>query len=148
MADASVAAHLKNRFPGLTYDAVVRCFIVSRQELKPVCVFLKERGFDYLMNLAAVDTGDKLAVVYHLYSFESRETMCLKVFLEKQDPRVASVSDLWRAADWHEREAFDLMGIFFEAHPDLRRILLPDEWSGHPLRKDFARPGFVKMPTV
>lgn len=148
MADASFAARLQNRFPGLTEDAAARCVIVPAEGLKPVCIFLKENGFDYLMNLAALDTGDKFAVVYHLCSFGTREKICLKVFLEKQGPRAASVADIWRAADWHEREAFDLMGIFFEAHPDLRRILLPDEWSGHPLRKDFSRPGFVKMSQV
>ncbi len=98
--------------------------------------------FDWLANLSGVDyaADGKMAVVYELWSFELGHTFAVKVYCSRENPHVPSVSDLWRAADWHEREAFDLLGIVFDGHPDLRRILCPEDWVGHPLRKDYAFP--------
>lgn len=98
--------------------------------------------FDWLANLSGVDyaADGKMAVVYELWSFELGHTFSVKVYCTRENPHVPSVSDLWRAADWHEREAFDLLGIVFDGHPDLRRILCPEDWVGHPLRKDYAFP--------
>jgi len=79
-----------------------------------------------------------LGVVYHLFSFRHRHRVALKVLVPREDPRVPTVTHLWPAANWHEREAFDLFGIIFDGHPDLRRILLPDDWEGYPLRKDYV----------
>lgn len=147
MPESLFSSRLKNQFPSLSEEAG-GALVVPAADIKSVCIELKSAGFDELMNLAAVDYQDKFAVVYHFFSFASKEKITLKVFLDKTAPQVESVASLWRAADWHEREAFDLMGIVFKGHPDLRRILLPEEWSGHPLRKDFQREGFVKMPSV
>ena len=83
---------------------------------------------------------DRMAVVYDVWSFDYRHRFAVKVFCDRADPRVPSVADLWPAADWHEREAFDLLGIRFDGHPDPRRILLADDWVGHPLCKDYAFP--------
>jgi len=88
--------------------------------------------------IAAVDLGDHFEAVYHLYSFAANSYLELHVAVPRSKPIVDTVSDVWPAADWHEREAFDLMGIRFEGHPDPRRILLPDDWVGHPLRKDYV----------
>jgi NADH-quinone oxidoreductase subunit C len=88
--------------------------------------------------IAAVDQGDRFETVYHLYSFASNTYLELHVDVPRGKPTVATVSDVWPAADWHEREAYDMMGIRFEGHPDLRRILLADGWVGHPLRKDYV----------
>ncbi|HLB01477.1 MAG TPA: NADH-quinone oxidoreductase subunit C [Bacteroidota bacterium] len=106
--------------------------------------------FDYLMCLSGVDHGrETLGVVYHLASMTHRHKLTLKTDLPAADPKIPTVSDLWPTANWHEREAWDMFGIKFENHPDLRRILLPEDYPGHPLRKDFKVPEFyngMKVP--
>jgi NADH-quinone oxidoreductase subunit C len=98
--------------------------------------------FDWLQCLTGVDyvADGKLCVVYDLWSFEHRHSFAVKVFCPRSDPHLPSVVSLWPAADWHEREAFDLLGIVFDGHADLRRILCADDWKGHPLRKDYVFP--------
>jgi NADH-quinone oxidoreductase subunit C len=99
--------------------------------------------FDWLACLSAVDyvADNQFAVVYDLTSFELGHSFAVKVFAPRtDDTRFPSVCDLWPAAEWHEREAFDLFGIFFDNHPDLRRILMADDWDGFPLRKDYVFP--------
>ena len=106
-----------------------------------------ELAFDSLMCLSGVDLGVKeenLEIVYHLFSMTHRHTVVLKVHLPKEDPHIPSVEDIWKTANWHEREAYDLYGITFEGHSDLRRILMPDDWEGHPLRKDYKDPEFYR----
>ncbi len=97
---------------------------------------------DWLQCLTGMDyaADDKMAVIYDLYSFDLRHVLAVKVFCPRIAPNVPTVSDLWSAADWQEREAFDLLGIVFDGHPDLRRILLADDWEGYPLRKDYVFP--------
>ena len=94
--------------------------------------------------------GGTLSVVYHLESIELKHKIVLKVLLQRENPDVQSVSCVWRCADWHEREAYDLIGINFLNHPDLRRILMPYDWeAGYPLRKDYKNPEFyhgMKVP--
>jgi NADH-quinone oxidoreductase subunit C len=117
-------------------------------EVKPasvveVCAFLKsdpKLRFDCLMNLSAVDwpKQNQIHVIYHLFSYEKRHAFILKVKLDRAAPSVPSVEPVWRSADWLEREQYDLLGVTFEGHPDLRRIMLPDDWVGHPLRKDYV----------
>jgi NADH-quinone oxidoreductase subunit C len=128
-------------------------FTVEAGKIGAVCLFLRDEErlqFDYLSCLSGVDYDkDNLAVVYHLYSFALNHKLVLKVIIPKSDPKVPTVSNIWVAAEWHEREAYDLMGMIFENHPDLRRILLPEDWDGHPLRKDFKVPEFyngMKIP--
>ena len=88
--------------------------------------------------VAAVDRRTRFESVYHLYSFASNTYLELHVDVPRAKPQVDTVSDVWPAADWHEREAFDMMGIVYTGHPDLRRILLRDEFVGYPLRKDYV----------
>lgn len=97
---------------------------------------------DWLANLSGVDyvADDKLCVVYDLYSFDHKHEFAVKVYMPRDNPHVATVCDIWRAADWHEREAYDMFGIVFDNHPDLRRILCADDWVGFPLRKDYVFP--------
>ena len=98
--------------------------------------------FDFLACLTGVDyvADNRLGTVYDLYSSTHRHWFAVKVFIDRDDPHIPSVMDIWPAANWHEREAFDLLGIVFDNHSDLRRILLPEDWVGHPLRKDYEFP--------
>jgi len=97
---------------------------------------------DWLANLSGVDyvADEMMCVVYDLWSFELRHSFAVKVYTPRAEPHVPSVTDLWRAADWNEREAYDMFGIIFDGHPDLRRILCADDWVGWPLRKDYVFP--------
>ncbi len=106
--------------------------------------------FDFLQNLTAVDwlKSGVLQVVYHLFSYAHRHELAVKVDLPRDRARVASVAGLWKNADWLEREQFDLLGVVFEGHPDLRRLLMPDDWVGHPMRKDYREAAEYRgMPT-
>jgi len=109
-----------------------------------------ELQFDFLQNLTAVDwvKREVIQVVYHLFSYAHRHEICVRVEVPRAAPHVASVVSLWPTANWHEREQFDLLGVVFEGHPDLRRLLMPDDWVGHPMRKDFQEPKTYRgMPT-
>lgn len=94
---------------------------------------------DYLSFVTGVDQPEagQIEVIYHLFSLTHRHELLLKVRTDRADSRVDSVTSIWRGADWHEREAYDLLGITFEGHPNLRRIMMTEDWAGHPLRKDY-----------
>ncbi len=137
---------IKYRFPEAVVefksDAVTEPFIIVRSDLiREIARFVSEDPelmFDYLICLSGIDFNDgNLGVVYHLSSMQKRHRIVLKVKVPKDKPEVPSVEQIWKTANWHEREAFDLFGIVFLDHPDLRRILLPDDWEGFPLRKDY-----------
>ena len=98
--------------------------------------------FDFLQCLSGYDPGPgkDLGVAYNLFSLEKRHSLEIRIEAPREGGSIPSVASVWRAADWHEREVFDLYGITFEGHPDLRRILLPDDWVGYPLRKDYETP--------
>lgn len=101
-----------------------------------------EKGLDldYLFCVTAVDWKTHLSVVYHLTSTVHRHTLVVKIKLDRERPSVRTVSDIWRTAEFHEREAYDLMGVIFIGHPDLRRLFMTEEWKGWPLRKDYEDP--------
>lgn len=120
--------------------------VVPKERLLSVLKAAKstpELAFDFLQDLTATDhpTSGTLRVVYSLYSYRHRHQLWLKVELERNRPVVASATSVWAAANWLEREVFDLFGVTFEGHPDLRRILLPTDWAGHPLRRDYMEQG-------
>jgi NADH-quinone oxidoreductase subunit C len=96
--------------------------------------------FDYLQLITGVDYPTWFDVVYHLTSLTHQRLLAVKAQIPRESPVIASITDLYPAANWHEREQFDLLGIIFEGHPDLRRILCPEDWVGHPLRKDYVQP--------
>ncbi len=117
--------------------------VVKTENLFDICLFLRdneELNFDYLVCLSSVDYGENLAVVYHFYSLKYKHRIVLKVFVPRDNPKMPSVERIWRTADWHEREAYDMMGIIFEGHHNLIRILNPYDWEGFPLRKDYKTP--------
>jgi NADH-quinone oxidoreductase subunit C len=107
--------------------------------------------FDQLSCLTGIDNGPEantLEVIYHLYSIPFNRSLAIKVVVPRAQPEVPSVTNIWRTANWHEREAFDLLGLWFTGHPDLRRILLPADWEGHPLRKDYQEQSTYRGITV
>lgn len=106
-----------------------------------------EMKFDYLEFETAVDRPpDHLDMIYSVFSYEHQHRLCLKVQLPRTHPQIASIIHLWTNADWNEREVYDLYGIHFTGHPDLRRLMMPEDWEGHPLRKDYMHPNVVPRP--
>ena len=143
--------------------------VVNPKQIDKICRYLfddEELSFNSLMNLSGVDDsngkkskdengndiieGATLSVYYHLESTKHRHKLVLKASAPTENPEINSVESIWRHADWHEREAYDLLGIIFLNHPDLRRILMPYDWdAGYPLRKDYKDPEFyqgMKVP--
>jgi NADH-quinone oxidoreductase subunit C len=118
---------------------------VQREDIAAICRFCKESlGFDYLIDIASVDNfGEepRFEVVYELSSIATNEHLRLKLAVSEDEPQVATVSGIWPTANWHEREIYDMMGITFDGHPDLRRILMWDGYPFYPLRKDFPLAG-------
>jgi NADH-quinone oxidoreductase subunit C len=116
---------------------------VDAERLTDVCRFLRdtlELRFDSLRLISGVDRGDILLSVYHLYSYVHFHDVTLRVRTPRMMPNMPSIADLWPAAEWHEREVYDMFGIVYEGHPALTRILLPGDWDGFPLRKDYETP--------
>ena len=146
---AAIQARLAERFgdavgapTGTGRDAAV---VVVPDRVAEVATFLRDDpalAFDCLSNLSGVDypKAGHIQVVYHLHSYRHRHWIVLKANALRDDPVVASVAGVWSHANWQEREAFDLLGVRFTGHPDLRRLLMPEDWPGHPLRKDFVEP--------
>lgn len=120
---------------------------VPRESIVDVCRFLKTaHGFDMLADLCGADRGPeedpRFEVNYHLFSTKHHNRLRLKVLLSEDEPNLGSVVTVWKTANWHERETFDLVGVIFDNHPDLRRILLPSDFDGHALRKDYPLRGY------
>jgi NADH-quinone oxidoreductase subunit C len=157
----TLATRVQERFAG----TVERCALalgeltvqVPRAAVPDVCLALRDEPdfrFELLIDVCGVDyqtygegawTGPRFAVVYHLLSLTLNRRIRVRAFLDDQYPRIASVVPIWQAANWFEREAFDLFGILFDGHPDLRRLLTDYGFIGHPFRKDFPLWGNVQM---
>mgnify|MGYP000861593561 FL=1 len=164
---------LKEKYP--EYDiqlntefATDNFLLLKSENLFELALFLRDNEetlFDSLMVLSGVDDangekikeedgsetikGGTLSVFYHLYSIKLKHKLTIKVNAERENPEIHSVSSVWLTADWHEREAYDMYGIRFLSHPDLVRILMPYDWEGYPLRKDYKNPEFyqgMKVP--
>ncbi len=124
---------------------------IDRDVLLPIATALYAYGFNYLQCQGAYDVGpgDQLVSFYHLIKVQDDadrpEEVRLKVFLPREDPRVPSVYWIWKGADWQERESYDMFGIIYEGHPNLKRILMPEDWVGWPLRKDYISPDFFEL---
>jgi NADH-quinone oxidoreductase subunit C len=129
--------------------------VVKKEDLVRICDFLKhdeELKFELLEDLSGVDMytpTDRFQVVYHLFSLKNRYRLRVKVVVDESDLKVPTISSVWSTANWHEREAYDMFGIIFDGHPDLRRLYMPDEFEYYPLRKDFPLmgiPGSLSLP--
>jgi NADH-quinone oxidoreductase subunit C len=137
---------LKQRFSDSILDIIEFrgefTFIITKETLLEICEFLKndsELQYNFLSDVCGVDYPERekrFEIVYNLYSIPNKWRVRLKIFVGENEP-VPSITSIWEGANWPEREIFDMFGIEFENHPDLTRILMPDDWVGHPLRKDF-----------
>jgi NADH-quinone oxidoreductase subunit C len=150
MTQEEVCTHLKAHFGedvgALSETKGDRFVVVKGEKIVDVCRYLKTTAgleFDYCQDITAVDWPARklIEVVFHLYSLRERHGIVLKVETDRDRPSIATVEGVWKAANWLEREIYDLFGVNFEGHSDLRRILLPDDWVGNPLRKDYQEAG-------
>jgi NADH-quinone oxidoreductase subunit C len=142
---AAVEAFDADAVTGGTFDRGELALDIAAPKIVSICGFLKyDQKFVRLSTVTAVDrypAEPRFIVVYHLHSVEQKQRIRLKCKVHDADPAIESVTSVWRGANWYEREVFDLFGIRFLQHPDLRRILMPDDWEGYPLRKDYPITG-------
>lgn len=148
MTGQAIAEGLKQKFPEdikeINEFRGQMAVIVRKDRIKEIMRHLHDApdlSFRYLVDVCGVDyLGKKeprFEVVYQLYSISLRQFIRVRAEVPDNDPSIGSVYSIWRGADWHERECYDMFGIWFEGHPDMRRILMPEDWEGHPLRKDY-----------
>jgi NADH:ubiquinone oxidoreductase subunit C len=153
MTDAEVLEALRVRFPDLAARPVDTALsvVVDGPHLREHLMHLRDAlGFDYLTFMTAIDrpAESRVEVIYRLFSYRTRVALMVRVLLPRHGARVDTVSDVYRTAEWHEREAAEMFGIVFTNHPDPRRLLLPDDLDGHPLLKDFTHPNMLRLPEV
>jgi len=150
MTALELANQLRSRFPGLITESVefrgeITLGIQDAERIAEICSYAKaELGFDYLVDISSIDDyGDdpRFTLVYHLYGYAHLQYLRLKTCVSEEKGEVPTLTDVWRTADWHEREIYDMMGIRFRGHPDLRRILMWEGYPYFPLRKDFPLAG-------
>ena len=143
-------SQMKERFPDIVLDmtefAGEQILHVKSQHILTVLTALKVDGYNFLADLTAIDNltlggYERFAVAYHLLCHKTAERLTVKAYVPEEKASLPSVESLWKTADWQEREVFDLFGIIFEGHPNLIRIMNPDDYEGHPLRKDYPRLG-------
>ena len=150
MPTATILSKIKERLPGAVLDitefAGEHILHVQGQDILKVLTEFKDDGFNFLADLTAIDNltlggFERFAVSYHVLSHKTTERVTVKAYISEEKPSLPSVESLWKTADWQEREVFDLYGIKFEGHPNLIRIMNPDDYDGYPLRKDYPRLG-------
>ncbi|MBI4429341.1 MAG: NADH-quinone oxidoreductase subunit C [Ignavibacteriales bacterium] len=159
MNNLTVVERLKSRFPAVPLETTEfrdeLTVVVPKENIVEVCKFLKDDPdleFDLLADLCGFDQytpSQRFGVVYNLLSLKKKHRIRLKTFTDEENAKVPTVSSVWSTANWHERETYDMFGIVFEGHPDLRRMYMPDEFEHHPLRKDFPLmgiPGSLPLP--
>ena len=158
MTAAEILSLVQSKVPEAVVEAKAEgipspFIVIAPSRIKDVALVLRDdptTKFDQLMCLSGMDNGGgKLGVVYHLSSSTFSHSITLKVQVPPEALHVESIESIWKTANWHEREAFDMYGIVFDGHPDLRRILMPDDWDGYPLRKDYKVPEYyhgMKVP--
>ncbi len=118
---------------------------VPREQIRAAAETLRQAGYNFFEDMTAVDwfpTTPRFQLSYHLLSHAFKERIRLRTLVDEADAAIDSITTIWPAANYYEREVFDLFGIHFDSHPDLRRIMMPDDWKGHPLRKDYPVEGY------
>jgi NADH-quinone oxidoreductase subunit C len=144
MTNAEIKEFLSSVQPSVTFDETGEWLIIQSEpeSSKKLARLLRNTpfDFDYLFCLTCIDWKTHLTMVYHLSSTRHRHSIVLKANLDRTNPHTETFSDIWRTAEFHEREVFELFGVQFTGHPDLRRLILTDDFEGFPLRKDFEDP--------
>lgn len=154
MSEHADVAKLKEKFAASVLEVAEfrgeTTVVVKKEDIVQICTFLRdELDYNFLTDLCGVDClgqTPRFRVVYHLYSIPRHQRLRIKAMVDEKDARIDTVSGVWTTANWLERECWDLMGITFAGHPDPRRILMPDDWEGHPLRKDYPVQGPDREP--
>jgi NADH-quinone oxidoreductase subunit C len=127
------------------FDRAELTLAIVPEQILAACQAVQKVGYNFFEDLTAVDwlpSAPRFQLSYHILSHQFKERIRLRVMVDEADPAVDSITPVWPAADFYEREVFDLFGIRFEGHPNLRRIMMPDDWKGHPLRKDYPVEGY------
>ena len=151
MTSEELKNHISSVLPSSTFDETGEFLnvIISSEDLLPLMQDLRSKSefdFDYLFCLTCVDWKDHLMMVYHLLSKTYKHTLVVKAKIADRDnAQIETVCRIWRTAEFHEREVFDLFGVKFINHPDLRRLFLTDDWNGYPLRKDYADENMIEL---
>jgi NADH-quinone oxidoreductase subunit C len=155
--DAVLAVHAKNRavaslltsLPDAVLDAKFDrdelTLTIARDEIRAAASVVQQAGYNFLEDVTCVDwypSEPRFHVVYHIVSFSLKERIRLVAPVDSIDPSIDSITPVWPSANFYEREVWDLFGVRFNGHPNLRRIMMPDEWEGHPLRKDYPVEGY------
>ncbi len=154
MKPQDIAALLTGKFGARILESQLESMnpgsVVESSAILDVCRFMRSEdslSMDHLELLGGVDYRDRIEIVYILNSMKFRHRYTLKCRLPRENPSISTVESVWGVANWHERETFDMFGVLFEGHSDLRRILCPDDWEGYPLRKDYEPPkSYHEMP--
>ena len=145
-----IISKIENKFSNLILDTTKfvgeEIIHIKGSKILDVLKLFKDNGFNFLADMTAIDNltlggFERFAVAYHLLSHETGERVTVKAYVPEDQPELASAESLWKTADWQEREIYDLFGIIFKDHPNLIRIMNPDDYKGHPLRKDYPRLG-------
>lgn len=141
---------LKAEFPEIMREELTGAVVVQKESLLKIAQYLKDDGpgFDNLHCITAIDRNERFELVYTLYSIREHHGVTMKIYLDPGDLNIASLTALWKSANWLEREVYDLFGIVFSNHPDLRRILNPYDWKVYPLRKNYVNPEFKTKPRL
>ncbi len=143
---SDILDEIDSKLKGVITDSKVQrerrlVITIDGKDIVKVCQTLFDMGFDHLSNISGVEYEDRFESVYHIWSYSNKNLVTVKAVLPKKEPEkqpeIDSVTSIWRSANWHERETYDLMGIRYKGHPNLTRILNPDDFEGHPLRKSF-----------
>lgn len=152
---ARIRDFLKEDLLDIRQDYRYPLILLDRKRIHETCRFMKEDlHFIYLVEMLGTDrytSDDRFEVIYHMISLREQQRFFLKVRVEEEKPALPTVTDIWKAAGWHEREIYDMFGIRFEGHPDLRRIYMPEDFAYHPLRKEFPLlgiPGSLELPNT
>lgn len=141
----SVLAWKPEALHDAAFDRGELALTIAPDLIRTACLTLQDAGYNFFEDLTAVDwypAAPRFQLSYHLLSHQYKERIRLRVMLDEADPSVDSITPVWPAANFYEREVFDLFGIRFHKHPDLRRIMMPDDWEGYPLRKDYPVEGY------
>jgi NADH-quinone oxidoreductase subunit C len=144
-AVAVLAGLNENALTGARWDREELTLTIAREEIVSAALAVQRAGYNFLEDVTAVDwlpASPRFQVSYHILSHVLKERIRLRVMLEEASPAVETITSVWPSANYYEREVFDLFGIRFDEHPNLRRIMMPEDWAGHPLRKDYPVEGY------